>query len=612
MDTGGLRREQAGFRHREECVAHVASLIELAQRREKQGHPTYVAFIDLKKAFDTVPHSGLLYLLQKKGIQGKCHAFITALYAHGTFRVRAGDLISETGYPLHRGVRQGDTLSPVLFDLFIDSALDGLPGVEVPGIQGTIPGLLFADDMEIHADTPEALQQALDTLGAWCDRWHMAVGHDKCGVMVLGSPPLHDAAKSIEWRLQGSTISVVDQYTYLGVALNPALDRQFMMAARATIGRKALSAMYPFLSNTSVPLNAKVLAIKMLLNPKLTYGGELYGLHSHTDYRCLQQVQSEAMNLALRGKTTRTVSYLLLCVELDTPPISAILDGKAARAGAKWPSLATWIPDLLTQPGGRGSRTWSQHLRAMLTRLSNSMELQLRDMDPKALGRVIQDIRWRKLLAASSSPALDSYLRLHMDSSNSFLHSRVDLAPGTTGYRWLARARVGAIWTATRGRRAGLLTALEGDGCPSCGSPDPDTLAHLLLECPAFRASRRQELDPWIPHLATELRRIQDTTQSRVEMWQALLGGGTRELASLYATRTLESFAAPGAEGAPATHSSGTLCESVARYLGYMVPLHMSRVWTADQIRALIPPRVNAPVVRQPSSPAEAHTAWLR
>jgi hypothetical protein len=48
---------QAGFRTEEECVAQATALHEICIRRRSFGKPTYLAFIDFQKAFDTVAFS---------------------------------------------------------------------------------------------------------------------------------------------------------------------------------------------------------------------------------------------------------------------------------------------------------------------------------------------------------------------------------------------------------------------------------------------------------------------------------------------------------------------------------------------------------------------------
>ena len=63
---------QAGFRRKEECVLQAACLLEIVKRRKLGGKPTYLAFVDLKKAYDTVPHEALLAKLDFYGVAGEC------------------------------------------------------------------------------------------------------------------------------------------------------------------------------------------------------------------------------------------------------------------------------------------------------------------------------------------------------------------------------------------------------------------------------------------------------------------------------------------------------------------------------------------------------------
>ena len=46
----------------------------------KKGHQLYVAFVDFKKAFDSVHHGKLLEPLQEEGIKGRCHYAMKAVY----------------------------------------------------------------------------------------------------------------------------------------------------------------------------------------------------------------------------------------------------------------------------------------------------------------------------------------------------------------------------------------------------------------------------------------------------------------------------------------------------------------------------------------------------
>jgi hypothetical protein len=101
---------QAGFRKLEEAITQAACVVDILTRRRVKKETTFATFIDLKKAYDTVPHGALFAKLHQSGVGGRCLDFIKALYSHSriTVRVGAGRMaqLSES-FPLHRGVRQG-------------------------------------------------------------------------------------------------------------------------------------------------------------------------------------------------------------------------------------------------------------------------------------------------------------------------------------------------------------------------------------------------------------------------------------------------------------------------------------------------------------------------
>lgn len=174
-------RGQAGFRSREECIGQVISLKEMVQRRRALGKPTYAAFIDFKKAYDTVPHEALLYKLEAAGVGGQALSFLRALYSHSQVRVRVGATLS-TPIEVLRGVRQGCPGSPTLFNIFINDIFNESEdlGVDITGLQRKIQGLLFADDLVLLADSPSELQKSLDRVNHWAGEWGMSFGISKC------------------------------------------------------------------------------------------------------------------------------------------------------------------------------------------------------------------------------------------------------------------------------------------------------------------------------------------------------------------------------------------------------------------------------------------------
>ena len=111
LEANGLFcEEQAGFRKLEEAVLQATCIYEILQRRKHAGLQTFALFVDLQKAYDTVPHGALFAKLSQIGIRGRCLAFIQALYDNSRIRVRVGAgerARYSDSFDLLRGVRQG-------------------------------------------------------------------------------------------------------------------------------------------------------------------------------------------------------------------------------------------------------------------------------------------------------------------------------------------------------------------------------------------------------------------------------------------------------------------------------------------------------------------------
>ena len=83
----------------------------------------YVAFIDFRKAFDSVIRSNFGAVLKKKSLKGKMYQAIFSLYNVVKSKVRGGNDLTEL-FMGPRGLKQGEKCSPVLFSLFIDEIAD--------------------------------------------------------------------------------------------------------------------------------------------------------------------------------------------------------------------------------------------------------------------------------------------------------------------------------------------------------------------------------------------------------------------------------------------------------------------------------------------------------
>ena len=125
-----------------------------------------IAFLDVKKAFDSVTHESLLLAAGRMGVPSPMLGYLGELYGDAWTCLRIGPDRSEP-IKVSRGVRQGDPLSVHLFNATIDWALDNLnPELGVMLGETRVNAGAFADDIALIARTLGGLQHLLADLAA--------------------------------------------------------------------------------------------------------------------------------------------------------------------------------------------------------------------------------------------------------------------------------------------------------------------------------------------------------------------------------------------------------------------------------------------------------------
>jgi exonuclease III len=213
-----LPESQSGFRRERSCVDNIFVLHTMifhqvmVKRKELYG-----LFVDFEAAFDSVPQSLLWYRLGTSGVSSKTIRLLANLYSGAELVVEKGNATSKP-IRVAKGVLQGDSISPLLFSLYIrDMELffreKGLHGVTVDGSHDILM-LLFADDIIILADCKADLRNKLKCLANYCDKWKLTVNTQKTKIV-----PFHKGGLKVKqgFFYNTETIEIVNKYRYLGV-----------------------------------------------------------------------------------------------------------------------------------------------------------------------------------------------------------------------------------------------------------------------------------------------------------------------------------------------------------------------------------------------------------
>lgn len=236
-----LADNQGGFRPLRGCLELVLTVNQIVWLRKVQRLRTYLAFIDVNKAYDTVWRDGLWAKLWDYGFQGRAWSYLHSLYQGDRSYVQMGKFKS-SWFSHKTGVRQGDVASPMLYSLFINELVEEFKaqGLGVPIDDGEPVGiLLFADDICLLAPDQEQLQRMLDIVSRYADRWRFRINQDKSNVMVIGTA--NEENEPAKWLLQGHSVKETNSYKYLGIwvrkdGLLTAQLAQLMKNVMLTVG----------------------------------------------------------------------------------------------------------------------------------------------------------------------------------------------------------------------------------------------------------------------------------------------------------------------------------------------------------------------------------------
>ena len=169
---------------------------------------SFFTFIDLKKAYDSVPRRALWLALKKSGVPDKVIHLIPSFHTDMKAKVRLDcELLEEIS--VENSLRQGCCMAPVLFNLyttlFIERWRAGLAGVDGIGVvvkskfdkklfrcytrnatESRMTECLFADDGALLASSREGAERAASEYQSTSGKFGLSVSIQKMKHLVAG------------------------------------------------------------------------------------------------------------------------------------------------------------------------------------------------------------------------------------------------------------------------------------------------------------------------------------------------------------------------------------------------------------------------------------------
>ena len=204
---------QSAYRSERCTTDNLLCLTETIFNDNNWNQPVAAAFLDVKRAFDSVWHEGLYYRLLEidcpKWIIKWTKNFLSDRELTVVYHQATADVFTPSA-----GVPQGSVISPILFNIYVSKPDTGTSNVSQ-----------YADDIGLYTsantckNATHRLQGGLDKLDAWCRKWKIDVNPDKTNFVLFTRRKKDDC----KLTLQGEEIRPTSSTRFLGLSLSDKL-----------------------------------------------------------------------------------------------------------------------------------------------------------------------------------------------------------------------------------------------------------------------------------------------------------------------------------------------------------------------------------------------------
>lgn len=229
--AGHLDLDQEGFFKGRNTIRYLNRL-HLGIKSDIQKKLTVLClFIDLEKAFDSVPKKALIYKLYQLGIRGKMLKLLDSFLFGKKVKININGIVGVLRLCLEFGLPQGSALSPILFRIFVLDLFSSLDTISLKSATSSIRKMKFADDGTVKVTASslheciEIMTTVLDRIFLWSRQWRMIINcnPNKTELICFNVKREEKSDLPLSLRLGGNDIMFVDKTKVLGVVFDKDL-----------------------------------------------------------------------------------------------------------------------------------------------------------------------------------------------------------------------------------------------------------------------------------------------------------------------------------------------------------------------------------------------------
>ena len=304
---------QFGFLPSRSTTDTLIAATQAIQSSLDHSTPVCGVFLDIRKAFDSVSHSGLLHKLSSIGLPSHLYSWFCSYLANRTQSVKVGNSVSST-LPVLSGVPQGSILGPLLFILYIN---------DIPDLDPEFLSRMFiyADDiLLLHpiSSTSDifSVNSQLQAINLRLSEKSLKLNTEKSKYMIFSFRPQAYFDSFPPVMISDITLERVYSFKYLGLLFKPNLSWSSHIQNICKKAKKVLGLIYRhfYLHCTSSTLLTLYFT---LVRPILEYCSVIWDPSSLTTISALESVQCFALKLVSKSWST-DYNFLLSSLNITT------------------------------------------------------------------------------------------------------------------------------------------------------------------------------------------------------------------------------------------------------------------------------------------------------
>ena len=170
------------------CLAKL--MVHYSETTEQNG---LIVALNQEKAYNKICHDYLTHILKNYNLPDQFINMVKSLYENAKTVVVINGVISAP-FRVARGVRQGDPLSCLLFNLAIEllgnmlRKSNTLQGFQIPGKEEHLKVTLFTDDTTVYLKQNNEMEKLFEILDEWCIVSGAKFNTKKTVILPIGTP----------------------------------------------------------------------------------------------------------------------------------------------------------------------------------------------------------------------------------------------------------------------------------------------------------------------------------------------------------------------------------------------------------------------------------------